>query len=118
MTNPLVAALIVSGIGMLMLFVAMGLLYGLMYGMTALIKDERPSSTKHRGDHEGSPLHTRSSSPRETQMAAAIAVALARAEREMSTADAPVPNETSSAWWKLHHQRQLTNSSWRTRGNR
>jgi Na+-transporting methylmalonyl-CoA/oxaloacetate decarboxylase gamma subunit len=109
MTNPLVAALTVSGIGMLMLFVAMGLLYGLMYGMTALIKDDRPASPNRGGDP--------TSSPRETQIAAAIAVALARAEREMSTADAPQVKETNSAWWRLHHQRQLTNSNWRMRGN-
>jgi len=39
MDNPVNISLVVSGIGMLMLFLALAFLYGLMYLMTALVKD-------------------------------------------------------------------------------
>ena len=39
MDDPVVVSLVVSGIGMLVLFLALAFLYGLMYLMTTFIKD-------------------------------------------------------------------------------
>jgi hypothetical protein len=95
MDNPLIVSLIVSGIGMLMLFLALAFLYGLMYLMTALIKE--------RTEAEEQEARIRK------RQAAVIAVALARAELDLSPIGAPRAEEAAgvSAWWALHHQRQL-----------
>jgi Na+-transporting methylmalonyl-CoA/oxaloacetate decarboxylase gamma subunit len=97
MQDPLSTSLVVTGIGMLVLFVALALLCGLMYLMTALIKDRPPDTVPEE-----------KSRPEAALRAALIAVALARAEGEMSPASAPPAHEASSAWRTLHHQRQLT----------
>jgi len=44
MENPLVISLIVSGIGMLMLFLALAFLYVLMYLMTTFLNDRQPET--------------------------------------------------------------------------
>ena len=102
MGSPLVTSLIVTGIGMLTLSLALTFLYGLMYLMTAVLKD-RPPAAGPGADVE------RSGEPRREDRfrAAAIAVALARAELERGAAGAPAPGETVSTWWAFHHQRQL-----------
>ena len=116
MDNPIVVSLFVSGIGMLMLFVALTLLYGLMYLMTWITSlqasaDERQDvkAGQGEGDRQGAGGTEQGARDRKRQ-AAAIAVALARAELDLS----PVSTSTSgaeeagpSAWWALHHQRQL-----------
>ena len=53
MNDPLATSLSVAGIGMLILFLALGLLCGLMYLMTTLIKD-RPAAEaeERRGERE------------------------------------------------------------------
>jgi Na+-transporting methylmalonyl-CoA/oxaloacetate decarboxylase gamma subunit len=91
MNDPIVIALVVSGIGMLTLFLALAFLYGLMYLMTALIQD-RPQ------EQEAGSRKWR---------AAAIAVALACAEQDLSPAGALETESATSAWRALHHQRQL-----------
>ncbi len=98
MDSPIIISLVVSGIGMLTLFLALTLLCGLMYLMTALIQDRPGAGTGEQEAGSGK------------QQAAVIAVALARAERELSTIGAPgAPGEeTVSAWRALHHQRKLT----------
>lgn len=105
MASRLVTSLVVSGLGMLMLFAAMLFLYALMYGMTVLIKD-RPQAGEQRvrttedGDSRGAIGRKRE--------AAVIATALARAEEEMSgVAAQKTTEETVSAWWTLHHYRRL-----------
>ena len=105
MESPLVTSLIVSGLGMLMLLVAMCVLYGLMYGMTALLKDGRERPTDRRPDPGPS---RNKNEAQQRERAAVIAVALARAEAETSGVEKPRADEQSSAWWTLHHQRQLT----------
>jgi len=95
MDNRLIVSLIVSGIGMLMLFLALVILYGLMSLMTALIKDRTGAQA------QGARIRVR--------QAAVIAVALARAELDLGPIGAPSVEEAAgvSAWWALHHQRQL-----------
>jgi len=95
MDNPLVISLIVSGIGMLMLFLALAFLYGLMYLMTAVIRDKPTVEVRERGDREV------------RLQVAAIGVSLARAEQEMIASGAPEEAESVSGWRMLHHQRQL-----------
>ncbi|MBE9472649.1 MAG: hypothetical protein IMY75_11145, partial [Chloroflexi bacterium] len=49
MDNPVTISLVVSGVGMLMLFLALTLLCGLMYLMTALIKDRPEAGIGEQG---------------------------------------------------------------------
>ena len=102
MQDPLSTSLVVTGVGMLALFVALALLYGLMYLMTAFIKDP-PVATL-------APAEDTPPAQESALQVAVIAVALARAEQELSTASAPPVDETPSAWRALHHQRQLTHN--------
>ena len=82
---------------MLMLFLALAFLCGLMYLMTALIKDRPQAGAEgQRGAR---------------WRAAAIGVALARAEQDLSPVGATGTEEPVSAWWALHHQRQLTRNT-------
>ncbi len=108
MNSSILHALTISGIGLVMLFAALALLYGLMYAMTALIKDREPTPKVEPP--------AASEADRRRLRVAAIAVGLARAEMELSgrdpaistTTTAVAANEPSSAWRALHHQRQLT----------
>ncbi len=121
MDDPITISLAVTGIGMLMLFLALALLYGLMVLMTRTtdisgwIKGRSEADSGEQGDRGA----------REQRMmkrrAAAIGVALARAEQQTSAAGAPGAEEAASSWrispWRaLHHQRQLTPSSRTRRG--
>ena len=106
MDNPLAISLIVTGIGMAMLFLAVALLYGLMVLMTSVIKD-RPAV-------EGAGSRGQATGEGELKIeearwrAAVIGVALARAEQEPDALGWPGPAGTPSAWRVLHQQRQLT----------
>jgi hypothetical protein len=100
MENPLAISLIVSSIGLLLLFLALALLYGLMYLMTTVIKDPPTAPVGLPEEHREVMLR-----------AAAIAVALARADQELRPAGTPAADEIVSPWWALHHQRQLTRRS-------
>ena len=112
MDSPLTLALTVSGIGLLVLFAALAFLYGLMYAMTALIKD-RPSVKQE----ESAPtVETDESAAPAARRAAVIAVALARAELESSPAR-PLP-ETGSSPWGQYHRRRLLDLNLRTRTGR
>lgn len=102
MDHPLVVSLIVTGVGMLILFLALALLYGLMVLMTTLVKDRRGKGTDEPGGGK-----TQEQEPTRRR-AAAIAVALARAEQELSLARPPREGEAVSPWRALHHHRQLT----------
>ncbi len=104
MARTLVTALVVSGLGMLALFLAMCLLYGLMYGMTAFIKHPSTPAPDEGGD-SASPGDREAEARRR---AAAIAVALARAEQDVGPVEAPETDEGVSAWWTLQQHNQLT----------
>jgi len=114
MDNPLA----ISGIGMLILFLALALLYGLMYALTGLTRKRPEVGAKEdeRGAALPSTLEGGAALMSESVLrrrAAAIAVALARAECELPRASAGVAEEDTgrgriSPWRALHHQRQLT----------
>ena len=102
MDNPLAISLIVTGIGMAMLFLAVALLYGLMVLMTEVIRDREGREGKEgREGREGGEEGAR-------WRAAVIGVALARAEHELAATGLPGPAGMPSAWRVLHQQRQLT----------
>ena len=122
MDDLLAISLVVTGIGMLMLFLALAFLYGLMVLMTrmtyirALIR-KRPEA---EGKEQEAGSKKREAGSRKRR-AAAIAVALARAEGELSTVGPSGAEEAISSWhvsrWRaLHHQRQLTLSLRARRG--
>ncbi len=110
MDHPLTTAWVVSGIGMLLLFLALAFLCGLMYLMTAYIKD-RPEAEEQETGGDKQEMRSRERETRlKAQRAAAIAVALARSELELSSVGAPGADEAGdlSAWRAFHHQRQLS----------
>ena len=92
-------ALTTSAIGMGLLFLALVVLYGLMYLMTALTGEgEQPSA--------GEQSAPRPSAGR--RQAAAIGAALARAEAEMEAgAGLPVEGSGLTPWQAYHRHRLL-----------
>jgi len=108
MDTPLTTSLIVSGIGMLLLFLALLFLCGLMYLMTAFIKD-RPTLAPITLEKEEAATSKEIEEERlRRQRAAAIAVALARAEQALSAARLPsLPTLRGAEWQTFHRQRQL-----------
>ena len=98
MDNPVTISLVVSGVGMLILFLALAFLYGLIMLMTALIKD-RPTNKQINKSANQQTNHLR--------WAAVIGVALARAEQERVAISVPEAEAQVSDWRTLHHQRQL-----------
>jgi Na+-transporting methylmalonyl-CoA/oxaloacetate decarboxylase gamma subunit len=110
--NLFVVSLVVSGLGMLLLFIALAILYGLMYLMTILLRDPTAAPV-----HAGPEDQRVPGGKEATYRAAVIAVALARARQEPSPVDVPATGEGTgadtrrlgvSAWWAFHHDRQLT----------
>lgn len=125
MNNSLLTALIISAIGMTLLFLSLVLFYGLLTLLAALVKDSPSSVTRQTAKSVGIADGEAKDGQKEALIrAAAVAIALARAEAEEGSslgamvipadvaADQPV-----SAWWSLHHQRQvnLTPSGRRSR---
>lgn len=105
MGESLKVVLMISAVGMTLLFLALAFFSGLLSLLTAAIRDQSPGPERAAAE------------PAEDEMllqVAALAVALARAESELTTsptgasvrgeAAAPLP---VSPWWALHHQRQL-----------
>jgi hypothetical protein len=113
--DSLLTALIISVVGMTLLFLALVFFYGLLALLAAVFKDRPSTSTKQAAGKEGTG-DGQGLDGQEVAMlrAAVVAVTLARAEAEEysgpgavadsedSAADLPV-----SAWWSLHHQRQV-----------
>jgi Na+-transporting methylmalonyl-CoA/oxaloacetate decarboxylase gamma subunit len=113
MDSLLPLALTVSGIGLLLLFAALAFLYGLIYAMTALIKD-RPDTKRE----EPVPIvKAGEGMTRAARQAAMIAVALARAELESRPAGPP-PVEAGNSLWRQYHHQRLLNLSRRMRTGR
>jgi Na+-transporting methylmalonyl-CoA/oxaloacetate decarboxylase gamma subunit len=121
--SPIAAALVITAIGMTLLFLALAFFYGLMALMTAVVKDRpavrAPSTEQEEGPGEAVPAgHGADALLR----AAAIAVAVARAEAEQGFNLVGIPAQEGTAaadllspWWALHHQRQLALHSDRRR---
>jgi Na+-transporting methylmalonyl-CoA/oxaloacetate decarboxylase gamma subunit len=99
--NELVTALAVSGIGMLVLFLALTFLYVLMFLMTAFIKDPPKVTTEAQRCQDTTGQIGR------LRRAAVIAVALARYEHELRADGTPRVTQTASVWQMLHRHRQL-----------
>ena len=113
MDSTLTIALAVSGVGLLILFAALAFLYGLMYAMTAFIKD-RPGAQR---EEPVLTVKTDEGTAHAARRAAVIGVALARAELESRLAS-PSPAETNSRPWGQYHRRRLLNLNRRTRTGR
>jgi Na+-transporting methylmalonyl-CoA/oxaloacetate decarboxylase gamma subunit len=113
MDDPVVVSLWVSGIGMLVLFLALAFLYGLMSLMTRFIKDRPEPDVRKQESEEARSRNQEAGGEAqkpggEKWRMAVIGVALARAELEMSGIDVSGEKATSRGWRTLHHQRQLT----------
>lgn len=113
MNDSLVVPLTISGFGLLTLFAALAILYGLIYLLTAVTGGRCPVASQEQADVDARPPAKELNQKRR---AAVIAVALARAERARGS---PPPagdrvaigmsrnGEPRGAWWMLHHQRRL-----------
>lgn len=113
MDSSLTIALAVSGIGLLILFAALLFLYGLMYAMTALIKD-RPGETR---EEPAPAAESVEKTARAARQAAVIAVALARAEMQ-SRPVGQLPASAGSSSWGQYHRHRLLNLNRRARTSR
>ena len=103
MDNPFSASLLITVIGMAVVFVAMGLFYASMHLLTALFRD--------RGDEKAEPVTVEKENELpmgDPLRAAAVAVALARAE--LPTVGDPFAELTISSissWGDFYRHRQL-----------
>jgi hypothetical protein len=106
MEEPLAVALVISAIGMTLLFLSLVLFYGLLSLLTSVTQKRATSGASPEAEAAGEP---------ETMLrAAAIAVAMARAEAEPGPSPAGsratvgiADRGQISPWWALHHQRQM-----------
>ena len=105
MDDTVVVALLISAVGLSLLFVALLLLYGLMVALTAVARDRVPSPGPTTPAPAG-PAPAGDDQVRRAQ-AAVVAVALARAEREQRAAVPPEPVGGWSPWRQFHAQRLL-----------
>lgn len=116
MENALVTALVISAIGMTLLFLSLILFYGIISLLTRVTR-EKPSPS---GKVDGTEAQRDAPADR-MQQAAAIAVALARAGTEGTTGRAGVLVPQASgdrevtSWWSLHHQHRLAEKEPRRR---
>lgn len=101
MSEALRQSLLVTGVGMAVVFVAMALFYGSMELLAAVFRP-RPRDRKVPG---AQPLSEDSSSPR--LRAAAVAIVLARARQSSKKAWPSTSPQPSSPWGEYHRQRQL-----------
>lgn len=107
MENVLVTSLVVSGLGVLLLFLALVALYVVMYLMPSVLREPSAAPKPEKPEEDRAP-EVESVRLR----AAAIAVAVARAVQETSPLGTAVEGEGSvtggaSSWWSFHHGRQL-----------
>jgi Na+-transporting methylmalonyl-CoA/oxaloacetate decarboxylase gamma subunit len=111
--HPLTTSLSITAIGMTLLFLALVLFYGLMSLMMSVLN--RAQAGQGAADPHAGPKHNAAA-----LRAAAVAVALARAEAEAEQERASWSSPTKvdmtaasapSAWWTLHHHRQISSPS-------
>jgi hypothetical protein len=114
--NSIVTVLIISVMGMALLILALAFFYGLLTLMASAIRDRRSVSVASV-ESDGGPTEDEA-----TLEVAAIAVALARAGAERAAEPSigsvlaqPAAAPGVSAWWALHHQRQLAPAPHRRR---
>jgi Na+-transporting methylmalonyl-CoA/oxaloacetate decarboxylase gamma subunit len=103
--NPLTTSLVLTAIGMSLLFLSLVLFYGILSLLTAITR-ERAREAEQQEPEEHAPQQR-------ALQAAAIAIALARIETaqgpgsasEAASASAGTYDMTS--WWSMHHQQRL-----------
>jgi hypothetical protein len=107
--QDLIAALVISAVGITLLFLALALFYGLLVLLAAVFKGKASAGV---GDPE--PAGPKPERADAMLQAAAIGVALARADAERAPSRKVVPSgevtagsHSVSPWWALHHQRQV-----------
>ena len=109
MEDSLVTALIISAIGMTLLFLSLILFYGIISLLTAVTRDKPATPPEKTDSAEGQ----RGAPADRALQAAAIAIALARAEAEGEAGKASASVSLASgdrdvtSWWSLHHQHRL-----------
>jgi Na+-transporting methylmalonyl-CoA/oxaloacetate decarboxylase gamma subunit len=107
--NSLATALVITAIGMTLLFLSLVLFYGIIALLTAVTREgaRKPNGAAVAAEELGDAIERRA------LQAAAIAVSLARAEAEQSRgAFSDVPSLASGGrdvtpWWSMHHQHRL-----------
>ena len=103
MENPLLTALIVTLVGMAVVFAAMGLILGSMALLTRLAGDKPGPMTPNHDRREPPP---ESDAPPAAYRAAAVAVALARARQSREEGDLDA-EPLHTPWGDFHRRRQL-----------
>lgn len=105
MDDTLLSALLITAIGMSLLFLTLAFFYGLLWLLTTVAQGRPVANRQARGPAPGPELGKEAALE-----AAAIAVALARARavRRAVPPVSPTDITTADPWWTLHHQRRLT----------
>ena len=109
MDSPIVVSLVISGIGMTLLFLALLLFYFLLILLAKVVREKR-SPEEPVGVTESAAIHEVGARER----AAILGVALARASVQAGVAPiaSALPGDSSdpgrgSPWWDLHHTQRL-----------
>jgi hypothetical protein len=122
--NSLLPVLIISVVGMTLLFLFLAFFYGLLALLAAVFKDKPAAGTEPITEKEGTGDGKGPAGLEDAVLrAAAVAVALARAEAEeismpgtQAAFEEAADGPPVSAWWSLHHQRQITTNPATRRG--
>jgi len=109
-------ALIISAIGMTLLFLSLVVFYGMLTLLAAVVKDKPPTATQEPAGTSGMIDRAVDDGQAETKLrAAAVAIVLARAQAGegagppgVDATEGVAAGQPVSAWWSLHHQRQIT----------
>lgn len=118
--NPWVTVLMITVLGMGLLFLALTFFYGLLTAMARLLQDRAGARKEHRAvapaQPAAEPQSMVSGSEKEARwQAAVVAVALARAglgaPPSRGSAWSAEAETAPSSWWSLHHQRRLVTGS-------
>jgi hypothetical protein len=115
--NELFLALFITAVGMTLLFLSLGLFYGLLSLMTRLFQDQPAGSSGFFAKRK-LPVEVTTTEPGTPEgpdrlRAAVVAAALARAEAELGSESTAARGEGDAAglepspWWSLHHQRRM-----------
>ena len=107
MDNPIINTLVLTVVGMAVVFVAMSFFYVSMRVLTAATQEKEASQKGPQNDEE-TPAATSPSDPRRELQAAAIVVALARADSATPLpADLYADDLQTTSWGAYYRQRQL-----------
>ncbi|PKO14880.1 MAG: hypothetical protein CVU39_12440 [Chloroflexi bacterium HGW-Chloroflexi-10] len=111
--NDLVFALQISGIGIVLLLIALSLLAGLISLMTKYIVDKPEKTNEENSDVVETKAEVEEfvSDKKDLQLAAAIAVALYRAQLEITSVSTEQAGETMNSWRQFKLNRRLNQSS-------